>query len=120
MDFPRLLYRLGGPWALEAGDFSVLEVADEEQFASAQSEGWHLDQYAAKDAADAEQAQRDAEFAARIAGEESGDADGSPASTAPRLTRDELEAKAAELKIPFGPRVTDKKLAALISAALSD
>lgn len=108
MEFPRLVYRLGGPWALEAGSFSVQEVADEAALASAQAEGWHLDQYAALDA------QREAEAKADQDAAEDSSTDDSA-----KATREELEAKAKELGIPFGPKVSDRKLSALIAAATS-
>lgn len=108
MEFPRLVYRLGGPWALEAGSFSVQEVADEAALASAQIEGWHLDQYAALDA------QREAEAKAKA---DQDAADDSSTDDSAKATREELEAKAKELCIPFGPKVSDRKLSALIAAA---
>lgn len=114
MEFPRLVYRLGGPWALEAGNFSVLEVADEAAMDAATADGWHLDQYAAREAEAQAEAQANADFAARIASDDTPADEGA----APKLTREELEAKASELGVPFGPKVSDKKLAGLVAAAI--
>lgn len=113
MEFPRMVYRVGGPHILEAGSFDIKLVQDEDDLQSVQADGWHLDQYAAKDAdvsaaaAEAARAQAKAEqdAAAKLADD-----------TAPP-TRDELEQMASRLSIPFSPRTSDKKLRALVDAA---
>lgn len=92
MEFPRMLYRAGGAWALESGAYSLRTVADEAEFDAATAEGWHLDQYAARDAAEAEAAE----------------------SEPP--TRDELQQKADELGIKVDGRWSDRKLAEVIAA----
>ena len=113
MEFPRMVYRVGGPHALEAGAFDIKLVQDDDDLQASRLDGWHLDQYAAK-AAEAEaaaaetaraQAQAEQEAAAKLADD-----------TAPP-TRDELEQMAAKLGLPFGPRVSDKKLRAMVDAA---
>lgn len=88
MDFPRMLYRAGGSHQLESGAYSIrLVTADE--FDAATAEGWHLDQYAAKAAAEA------------------------PPAPEP-MTREQMEAAATARGIKFDGRTSDKKLAALL------
>ena len=77
MEFPRMTYRAGGDCALESGRYALRVVADAADWKAAQAEGWRLDQYAAKDAAEALAA--------------NGDDDTAPP------TRAELEAKATEM-----------------------
>lgn len=89
-----MTYRAGGPWALESGAYSLRLVADDAELQDATAEGWHLDQYAARDAADVE------------------------AATAAPPTRAELEIKAAELGIKVDGRWSDRKLSDMISTAL--
>ena len=72
-----MTYRAGGPWVLESGAYSLRLVADADDLQAATADGWHLDQYAARDAAAADAAQ--------------------PA-------RAELEQKAAELSIKVDGR----------------
>jgi len=86
-----MTYRAGGPWALESGAYSLRLVADDAELQAATAEGWHLDQYAARDAAAADAAQP---------------------------TRAELEQKAAELSIKVDGRWSDRKLRDMISTAL--
>mgnify|MGYP003431494799 FL=1 len=91
VDFPRMTYRAGGPWVLESGAYSLRLVADADDLQAATADGWHLDQYAARDAAAADAAQP---------------------------TRAELEQKAAELSIKVDGRWSDRKLRDVIAAAL--
>ena len=86
-----MTYRAGGPWVLESGAYSLRLVADADDLQAATAEGWHLDQYAARDAAAADAAQP---------------------------TRAELEQKAAELSIKVDGRWSDRKLRDVIAAAL--
>jgi hypothetical protein len=99
LEFPRIVYRAGGPWQLESGAYSVKQVNSAKELA--QAEGWHLDQYAAK------------------AAEQPADATvvEPPADSAPP-TRAELEQKATELGLKFDGRTTDRKLSALIAEKL--
>lgn len=111
--FPLMLYRTGGREDIHGGKFSTLVVADEKERDAAIEDGWHLttpDALAAK-AAEDEKAAAEAAAAAQAAVQASAAGfDGKP-------TREQLEKRAAELKIEFGPRVSDKKLLALIAAA---
>ena len=91
--FPRLAYKVGGPWELEAGKFSVREVLSLEDM----GDGWYLDQFEAKAAHDAVQAES--------------------ALNAAKTHRAELEAKARALGIAFKPQWGDKKLAEAIAEA---
>lgn len=86
-----MTYRAGGPWVLESGAYSLRLVADADDLQAATADGWHLDQYAARDAAAADAAQP---------------------------TRAELEQKAAELSIKVDGRWSDRKLRDVIAAAL--
>jgi hypothetical protein len=112
LEFPRLLYRSGTAWSLEAGRFDLLEVASAEALEAAQAEGWHLDQYAAKEAHEAAQPVAPVEQAIDAA------PPAEPAYDASAPTRAELEQKAAELGIKFDGRWGDKKLSAAIDAAV--
>ena len=98
LEYPRMVYRSGGECALESGNYSIKIVADADDLEASQADGWHLDQYAAKDAAEALTAK--------------GDDDTTPP------TRAELEAKATELGVRFDGRISDKTLAARIADAL--
>lgn len=93
LEFPRIVYRAGGDWALESGTYTVRMVMSAEELDIADGDGFHLDQYLAKAAA--EQA---------------------PAEPAP--TRAELEQKATELGVSFNSRTSDATLADRIAAAL--
>ena len=86
-----MTYRAGGPWVLESGAYSLRLVADADDLQAATADGWHLDQYAARDATAADAAQP---------------------------TRAELEQKAAELSIKVDGRWSDRKLRDVIAAAL--
>lgn len=116
IETPRLLYRVGGTWALEAGNFSLLEVPTPEALEAALAEGWHLDQYAAKEAHEAAQAQPVAPVEPAAAIDAAQPAEPVDDTSAP--TRAELEQKATELGIKFDARWGDKKLAAAIDAAV--
>lgn len=96
-----MVYRVGAMVALESGSYDW-RIVSEAEWPQAQADGWHLDQYAAKDAHE-----EPLQPAADNAPDE---------STAP--TRAELEQKATELGLKFDGRTGDKKLAALIAAAL--
>lgn len=104
MEFPRMVYRAGSMVELESGRYDWRIVADENECVGAQAEGWHLDQYAAKAAAEAPQVAEDAP-------------PDEVADNAPP-TREELEHKAQELGIKFDGRWGDKKLAAAIAEKL--
>ena len=100
MEFPRMVYRVGAMAVLESGRFDHKIVADAGELEEAKAEGWHLDQYAAGDAAKPKEAADD----------------DAPDDSPP--TRAELEAKAIELGIGFNARTTDEKLAAKIAEKL--
>lgn len=100
LEFPRCMYRFGGTWALESGNYTVRTVKDGAEMTAAKAEGFHLDQYAAK--------------AAHEQPEKAAAADDSKPAT-----REELEQKATELGIAFKPQTSNKKLAADIAAKLA-
>lgn len=89
MELPRFVCKFGGSWALESGNFTVRSVHSHEELQESLADGWHLDQYAARDASSA------------------------PAAPS-EPTRAELEEKARALGIKFDGRTSDKKLAAMI------
>lgn len=110
-EFPRMLYRCGGPVSLQEGAFSTLIVDDGEQCDAATSDGWFLTPGDAKAAQDAADAARAAEAAQRAASDLAALENSPP-------TRAELEAKAAELGIRFDGRTSDRKLTDMIRVAL--
>ena len=91
-----MVYRACGPVLLESGAYSIRVVADQAELSAALADGWHLDQYAAKDAAEA------------------------PAPVAPAPvsapTRADLEAEAHALGVKFDGRWGDKRLSDAIAA----
>jgi hypothetical protein len=94
-DFPRMIYKAGGPHEFNEGRFDYIIVGDEEELARELAAGWRLT------TADA--------LAPRI--------DPVPNDDAPP-TRAELESKAHELHIKFDGRTNDEKLAGKIAAKL--
>lgn len=98
LETPRMLYQAGGSVLLESGAYTTRIVADPEELEAALADGWHLDQYAAKDAAEAES-------------KDGGAGDKAPAAP----TRAELEVEATALGIAFDGRWGVKKLAEAIA-----
>lgn len=96
MEFPRLVYKDGGPNQRPGGSFSYQAVRNAEELKVAKDAGWHESMPAAVEAATAAKS------------------DGNKPPT-----RDELEQMATKLGIPFGPRVSDKKLREAIDAKLA-
>ena len=100
MQFPRMVYRVGTKAVLESGTYDH-QIVSADEWPQAQTDGWHLDQYAAKDAHEA----------AKAADKPADDADdGEP-------TRDELRQQATALGLSFDGRTSAKKLAEMIAAA---
>lgn len=96
--FPRMVFKQGGPHEIHGGRFDYHIVADAGELSSALADGWHL---STADATGPAKASTVVE----------------PEDDAPP-TRTELEAKARELKIAFDGRTSDARLAAKITAAL--
>lgn len=97
LETPRMVYRACGSVLLESGAYSIRVVADQAELSAALADGWHLDQYAAKDAAEApEPAEKLPEPAAS--------------------TRADLEAEARALGVKFDGRWGDKRLSDAIAA----
>ena len=96
LEFPRMLYRTGTQWVLDSGTYDLHKAADQAALDAALADGWHLDQYAAKDAT----------APAEV-----------PADSA-KPTRAELEQKATELGLKFDGRTSDRKLTDAIDAKL--
>lgn len=103
-----MLYRAGTRAVLESGTYDLL-IVSESEYEGAIADGWHLDQYAAKDAAAKPVESPDPRSPNPF--------DTIPDDDAPP-TREELETKARELGIKFDGRTSDKKLAALIKEKL--
>lgn len=96
-EFPKMLFKAGGPEELHGGNFHTFIAQDEQDEAAALADGWHLTTPEAVAAVSKSAAPVDDE--------------------APP-TRAELEAKATELGIKFDGRTTDAKLGEKIAAAL--
>lgn len=99
-DFPRMIYKTGGPHEIHGGRFDYLIVHDTDELDAALADGWAMTTTEATAAAAPKP----------VAPEPADDA-------AP--TRAELEAKATELGIEFSPRIGDAKLGERIDAALA-
>lgn len=93
-----MLLRVGTHSVLESGTYDLL-IVQESEFEQAIADGWHLDQYAAKAAAEKPVHPADAD--------ESGE-----------VTREEAEQKAKELGLKFDGRTSMKKLLAMIEEAV--
>jgi hypothetical protein len=98
-DFPRMIYKTGGPEEIHGGRFHTLIVHGADELDAALAAGWFLSTPEAAEAA--------APKATTMPD------DNAPASRA------ELEQKATELGIEFSPRIGDVKLAERIEAALA-
>lgn len=103
-DFPKMLYKHGGPHEIHGGKFDTLIVNDADEQDAALADGWHPTTPEAKDAHEA------AKVAAASAAVK--------AAANAEPTRAELEQKATELGIKFAPNIGDAKLAEKIDAAL--
>jgi hypothetical protein len=104
-DFPRMLYKVGGPHEIHGGKFDYIVVSSEAEQDEALAAGWHLSTPEAVAAGGKAAVKVEA-----VAATETGD-------EAPP-TRAELEAKAKELGIEFDGRTNDAKLGAKIAAKL--
>lgn len=108
-DFPTILYRTPGPFRKPGGETYDTEGAeDQETFDALIAKGWHPSYEAAVGSKSAKKIIASAE-----AFEDAIDEVSDP-------TRDELEAKAKQLKIPFNARTSNKKLLERIAAATED
>lgn len=111
MDFPKMLYKHGGPHDVHGGKFDHIIVNDEAEQDAALANGWHP---TTPDAKEAHEAAKVAEWNFRLAAASA--AVKTAANAEP--TRAELEQKATELGITFAPNIGDKKLAERIEEAL--
>lgn len=105
-DFPRMLYRAGGPEEIHGGHFHTKIVNDQDEQDAALADGWHVT---------TPEALKAAKPAAR--GGAGGDGP-NPDHDAPP-TRDELKQKATELGLTFKHNVSNAALAELIAAELA-
>lgn len=101
-DFPRMLYKAGGPEQIHGAQFHTLIVHDADELDAALGDGWAMSTPEALDAAKPKAVPNTI-----------------PDDSAP-ATREELERKANELQIKFDGRTSDKKLADLIAAAIEE
>lgn len=108
-DFPTILYRTPGPFRKPGGEtYDTEGAADQETFDALIAKGWHPSYEAAIGSKSAKKIIASAEAFEDAIDEVSGP------------TRDELETKAKELKIPFNARTSNKKLLERIAAATED
>ena len=91
-----MLYKAPGPHEIHGGhfDYTIVDADEEGAIVQAQADGWFLTTDEAKAAADSAKANKEAELA--------------------QVVRADLEAKAAELGIKFGKKITDDELVQLI------
>lgn len=107
-----MVFKAPGPHKIH-GHMVQYEVVDESLVDERIADGWFLTAIAAGEAAIA--AQQAAEDAKRAAEEQEAAQALADANKPP--TREEMEQMATKLGISFGPRVSDRKLRALIEAA---
>lgn len=108
-DFPTILYRTPGPFRRPGGEtYDTEGAADQETFDALTAQGW-FPSYE-----DAVAGKRAGEIIAKA------DAFDDAIDEVSGPTREELEAKAKELKIAFNARTSDKKLAERIAEKLED
>ena len=113
-EYPRMLFKAGGPEQFHGGQFSTLIVHNDDEKADALAAGWQL---TTPEALEARQAEQDE--AARVAAAKLAEQGAAADSTQPP-TRAELEQKATELGISFSARLSDKKLGEAIAAKLAE
>lgn len=103
--FPRMLYKHGGPEQIHGGQFHTLVAQDQDQQDAALAKGWHL---TTPDAVEAVKG-----TTAGGTGQTGDQQDDAPP------TREEMKAKAAELGLAYPHNISNVKLAELIDAALA-
>lgn len=113
-EYPRMLFKAGGPEQIHGGQFSTLIVHNDDEKSAALAAGWHL---TTPEALEARQAELDE--AARMAAAKLAEQGAAADSTQPP-TRIELEQKATELGISFSAHLSNKKLSAAIAAKLAE
>jgi hypothetical protein len=105
--FPKMLYRFPAQSrdsvALQDGTYDVLQVVSEGEEADAVADGWFEAPAEAK-----------AAFAEKLVATEAAAKAAALAASNQEPTREELEAKAAELGLKFDGRTSDKKLSEAI------
>ena len=108
-DFPTIVYRTPGPFKKpRGGSYATAPAADKAAFDALIAKGWFASYEKATVAQTAAEIIKSAEVFEDAVDEVS------------EPTRDELEAKAKELKVSFNARTSDKKLAERIATALED
>lgn len=98
-DFPRMIYKSGGPDDIHGGRFHTLIVHDIDELDAALAAGWYLTTTEAKHAHEAALQQA---------------ADNAPP------TRDELKRKADELGLSYAGNISNANLSAMIEAKLAE
>lgn len=109
-EFPRMVYKAGGPEEIHGGHFSTLIVESDDELDDALAKGWRLTTVEAKVTELPERSS-----ATGTTGEGSGSAGGDNAPP----TRDELKQKATELGLTFAGNISTDNLAALVDDALA-
>jgi len=100
MEFPRFVYKDGGPIERAGGSYDFLHVNDEDEFSQALSNGWH------EGLLEAIEANRNQPTHPIV-----------PRDDEPP-TREEIEAKLTELGVRFHHKTGDAKLAEMLKKAL--
>lgn len=137
-EFPKAMYKSPGDMPIQGHMQQYRVVEDQQEQDEAQADGWFLTSQEAQDAyvnpvgAGAQEtvaengtsstpepllSRAEAAGSASVSDDAAATDEDAGAADAPP-TRDELERKAAELKIKFDGRTSDKKLSAAIEAAL--
>jgi len=104
MEFPRLVFKDGGPHDRHKGSYSTKLVEDEDEYSEALNDGW----YASIPEAIENKHDESTEKALDIA----------DATRAP--SREELETMAKELELKFDGRTSDAKLSSMIDKELKE
>src|SRR4051794_5380259 len=109
--FPRMLYKAGGPEEIHGGRFSTLIVNNDDELDAALADGWSMTTPEAVEAAKAvtNQGATTDKLAAPVAQDK---LDNAPP------TREELKHKATELGLTFAANIPTDKLAALVDEKL--
>lgn len=103
-DFPRMLYKAGGPEEIHGGRFHTQIVNDQDEQDAALADGWHVTTSEAKKSA---------------ASQGGADTGGTDQDHDAPPTRDEMKAKATEMGLTFKHNISNAALAELVEQALA-
>lgn len=117
-EYPRMLYKAGGPEEINGRRFSTLIVNSQDEQDAAQEDGWHLTTTEASAPKVETKTYSDGTTVTGAAPLPDQSPEQQDASDNAPPTRAELEQKAKELGIKFDGRTSDKKLGELIATEL--